>query len=220
MSASAASSYTGAAKVGVTGILYPAGAAAEVSGADKRLWLCQRNRRHNQNSQLVFGPEVESITTYRFGSPDMQVQNVVQPLRPVDRHRGNNFRRSPHQYLLGCTVGGGPDQQIPMLRPDPLRVAMRDRREQQKLVGRHLESLLADASFAQQYGLAAVQQRVHRRAPLFERERHRGPTSTSRATASRRRCGGALCDRMVTASAVAAGCRPRSSVMFLHILQR
>ncbi|SGN43420.1 Domain of uncharacterised function (DUF1802) [Mycobacterium tuberculosis] len=49
---------------------------------------------------------------------------------------------------------------------------MRDRREQQELVGRHLEALLADPALTQQHRLPAVQQRVHRRAPLLQRWRH------------------------------------------------
>ncbi|CKU65351.1 Uncharacterised protein [Mycobacterium tuberculosis] len=64
-----------------------------------------------------------------------------------------------------------------MLGANPLGVAVRDRREQQELVGRHLEALLADPALTQQHRLPAVQQRVHRRAPLLQRWRHHDPAS-------------------------------------------
>ncbi len=77
-----------------------------------------------------------------------------------------------------------------MLGANPLGVAVRDRREQQELVGRHLEALLADPALTQQHRLPAVQQRVHRRAPLLQRWRHRDPAS--RAATSGRRNGGTV----------------------------
>ncbi|COY68721.1 Uncharacterised protein [Mycobacterium tuberculosis] len=44
-------------------------------------------------------------------------------------------------------------------------------------MGRHLEALLADPALTQQHRLPAVQQRVHRRAPLLQRWRHHDPAS-------------------------------------------
>src|SRR6476659_4506558 len=75
-----------------------------------------------------------------------------------------------------------------MLWPYPFRVAVRDRREQQELPGRHLEPLLPDAALAQQNGLTSVEQRVHGRAPLFERGRGRD----LRHPAASRRNGGTV----------------------------
>ncbi len=51
-------------------------------------------------------------------------------------------------------------------------------------------ALLADPALTQQHRLPAVQQRVHRRAPLLQRWRHRDPAS--RAATSGRRNGGTV----------------------------
>src|SRR5690348_9371887 len=82
-----------------------------------------------------------------------------------------------------------------MLGANALGVAVCDRRKQQEFAGGQFESLLPDATLAQQHPLAAVQQRVHRGAPLLERghrcgDRHFAPAI--RAITSGRRSGGTV----------------------------
>ena len=121
----------------------------------------------------------------------MQILDRAQIVRAVNRQCGNDFRRGPHQQVLVVAVGGGRVEQVAVLGPDPLGVAVRDRREQQELLGRHLEPLFADPALAQQHTLATVEQRVHHRAPLLERG-HVMWLPASRATTSGRRSGGTV----------------------------
>ncbi len=138
----------------------------------------------------MLGPEVEPVSAHRRRGPDVQVLYRREALGPVNRQCSNNFRGGPdHEPLLGAVGGRGVDQ-VPMFGPDPVGVAVRDRREQQELLGRHLEPLFADAALAQQDGLATVQQGVYRRAPLLECECHSASLAAIRATTSGRRNGG------------------------------
>src|SRR5262249_27085400 len=97
--------------------------------------------------------------------------------------------------MLVGAVGGRGAEQVAMFWPNPLGVAMRDRREKQKLLRHHLEPLLANPALAQQDPLTPVEQRMYDGAPLLEcghggRLRHRVPAS--RPATSARRSGGTV----------------------------
>ena len=122
--------------------------------------------------------------------------DLVQALRPVDLDGGNDFRaparRTTSSSVLSAAAGV---EQVAVLGAHPLGVAVRDRREEQEpRRASTVEPLLVDAALAQQHGLPAVEQRVHRRAPLLER----GLVSVAvirsprRARTSGRRSGGTV----------------------------
>ena len=167
---SAASSCTGARPRRVDGQLHPARAARVVR---------VRASRTGSTSGLACTTSTVSRCLGRKSSRSARTDSAVQICRSsissrcpraVDLHGGNDFRAGPQDELVVGAVGGRGVEQVAMLGPHPLGVAVRDRREQQELAApSSVEPLLVDPALAQQHGLAAVEQRVHGRAPLLER---------------------------------------------------
>src|ERR1700737_252582 len=96
--------------------------------------------------------------------------------------------------MIGVAVRRRRGQQVLVLGPHTVGVAVRHRREEQEPLGGDLEPLLADAALAQQYRLPAIEQCVHRRAPLLQRgpAARGGGHAPNRARTSGRRNGGTV----------------------------
>ncbi len=87
----------------------------------------------------------------------------------ADLNSGNDVGACPQDHLVVGAVGGGDVEQIAVFGPHPFGVAVGDGRKEQEARRGEREPLLVDATLAQQHGLPAVEQSVHRRAPLLQR---------------------------------------------------
>src|ERR1700734_1963318 len=134
----------------------------------------------------MLGAKVQPVPSHRLGRPDMQVLDRSDVVRTVNLQCSNDFRRCPYHQSVVAAVGRRGSEQVPEPGPYPLGMTVRDGREQHEFAGGNVETLLADSPFAQQHPLAAIQQRVYHRAPLFER----GPCMCH--LAARRRNGGSV----------------------------
>src|ERR1700733_2172095 len=150
----------------------------------------------------------------------MQILDRLDIVGPVDRQRRNDFCRRPQNDIVVGAVRSRRREQVPTFRPNPLGLSMRDRREQHELAGGNVETLLADAALTQQHPLPAVQQRVHHRAPLLEREhggglRHRAVVnrrSGGEVFGGWRRAGSASNSRAVVAATSATASSKASAL--------
>src|ERR1700757_1497046 len=114
------------------------------------------------------GAKVQPVFAYRLRSPDMQILDRLDVVGSVDFKCCNDFRCRSHYDTVVDAVGLASCEKIAEFGPDPLSMAVRDRREQHELAGGDFETLLADPAFTQQHRLAAVKQRMHHRAPFLE----------------------------------------------------
>jgi hypothetical protein len=124
----------------------------------------------------------------------MKLRNVFQHFWPADLNGGDNFGAGPQHNRVVGAVGSGDVEHVAVFGAHAFGMAVRDRREQQETRRRHGESLLVNSALAQQHRLSAVEQRVHRGAPLLERRRGEDCRHArfSRARTSGRRNGGTV----------------------------
>src|SRR3978361_978208 len=104
---------------------------------------------------------------------------------------------------------------------DAFVVPVCDRGEEQELIGGEVEPLFVDAALAEEHCLTAVEHRVHRRAPLLERDAAHVVASLAR-TAGRRsggivfggcRLGGNASRRRVVVAVTSATAASKASAL-------